>query len=123
LSLIKPEAALRLALVVWSAGIVNAAAGDDWFGERLWNAFAEHLTTPAYTPPAPDGSPSARRISSSPFDSPPFPSGDWQIGGTPIIGGPGELSPWPLMQAIYAGPNGEAWKKSGIQIYGWEDFS
>jgi len=27
------------------------------------------------------------------------------------------------MEAIYAGPNGEAWKKSPIQIYGWEDFS
>jgi Putative beta-barrel porin-2, OmpL-like. bbp2 len=123
LSLIKLEAALRLALVVWCAGIVNAAAGDDWFGERLFNAFAEDLTTSAYTPPAPDASPSARRIQPSPFDSPPFPSGDWQIGGTPIIGDPGELAPWPLMQAIYAGPNGEKRKKSRIQIYGWEDFS
>ena len=27
------------------------------------------------------------------------------------------------MDAIYSGPNGEAWKKSRIQIYGWEDFS
>jgi hypothetical protein len=27
------------------------------------------------------------------------------------------------MEAIYAGPNGEARKKSRIQIYGWEDFS
>jgi Putative beta-barrel porin-2, OmpL-like. bbp2 len=27
------------------------------------------------------------------------------------------------MQAIYAGPNGESWKKSRIQIYGWENFS
>ena len=27
------------------------------------------------------------------------------------------------MEAIYAGPNGDAWKKSRIQIYGWEDFS
>ena len=27
------------------------------------------------------------------------------------------------MEALYAGPNGEAWKKSRIQIYGWEDFS
>jgi hypothetical protein len=52
-----------------------------------------------------------------------FQAGDWQIGGTPIIGDPGNLAPWPLMEAIYAGPNGEAWKKSRIQIYGWEDFS
>ncbi len=31
--------------------------------------------------------------------------------------------PWtqasPLMQAIWSGSHGEAWKKSGIQIYGW----
>lgn len=27
------------------------------------------------------------------------------------------------MEAIYAGPNGDAWKKSRIQIYGWEAFS
>jgi hypothetical protein len=59
----------------------------------------------------------------APFDSPPFPAGDWQIGGTPILGDPGELAPWPLMQAIYSGPNGDWWKKSRIQIYGWENFS
>jgi len=27
------------------------------------------------------------------------------------------------MEAIYAGPHGDAWKKSRVQIYGWEDFS
>ena len=27
------------------------------------------------------------------------------------------------MEAIYDGPNGDAWKKSRIQIYGWENFS
>ncbi len=27
------------------------------------------------------------------------------------------------MEAIYAGPNGDTWKRSRIQIYGWEDFS
>ena len=27
------------------------------------------------------------------------------------------------MQAIYAGPTGEPWKKSRIQIYGWENIS
>ena len=27
------------------------------------------------------------------------------------------------MEAIYAGPNGDAWKRSRVQIYGWEDFS
>jgi hypothetical protein len=105
------------------SAIVCADAQDKSFSERLLNAFAEDLRAPAYQPPAPDASPPQRRIPAAPFDSPPFPASDWQIGGTPIIGDPGNVAPWPLMEAIYAGPNGEAWKKSRIQIYGWEDFS
>jgi len=47
---------------------------------------------------------------------------DWQIGGGPnVIGDPGALrdSPYPLMQAIYDGPDGKAWYDSRIQLYGW----
>jgi uncharacterized protein (DUF4415 family) len=93
------------------------------FWKRLDEAFLEQLGTPANIPGTP---PSARRIPPAPFDSPPFPSGDWQIGGTAgtaIIGDPGELAPYPLMQAIYEGPGGQAWKDSKIQIYGWVNFS
>ena len=75
-----------------------------------------------HVPPDPNA-PNPRRIPPAPFDSPPFPSADWQIGGTPIIGDPGELPPFPLMQAIYEGPGGQAWKDSKIQIYGWVNFS
>jgi hypothetical protein len=89
----------------------------------VFDAFANNLQLPAYEEPTPNSSPPQRRIPPAPFDSPPFPSGDWQIGGTPIIGDPGNLPPWPLMDAIYSGPNGEAWKKSRIQLYGWEGFS
>jgi hypothetical protein len=95
------------------------------FWKRLDEAFLEQLGTPAYTPPAPDATPAptTRRIPPAPFDSPPFPNGDWQIGGSPIIGDPGELAPYPLMQAIYEGPGGQAWKDSKFQIYGWINFS
>jgi hypothetical protein len=92
------------------------------FAQRLGEAFLEQLGTPAYTPPDPNA-PNPRRIPPAPFDSPPFPSGDWQIGGTPIIGDPGELPPYPLMQAIYDGPYGQWWKDSRVQIYGWVNFS
>jgi len=92
------------------------------FAQRLGEAFLEQLGTPAYVPPDPNA-PNPRRIQPAPFDSPPFPSADWQIGGTQIIGDPGELPPWPLMQAIYEGPGGQAWKDSKIQIYGWVNFS
>ncbi|MEY2492455.1 MAG: hypothetical protein QOH24_1406, partial [Verrucomicrobiota bacterium] len=93
------------------------------FFKRLDEAMLEQLGTPAYTPPAPDSSPPARRIPPAPFDSPPFPASDWQIGGSPVIGDPGELAPYPLMQAIYEGPGGQAWKNSKVQIYGWVNFS
>ncbi len=93
------------------------------FFQRLDEAFLEQLGTPAYTPPEPGATPTPRRIPPAPFDSPPFPSADWQIGGTQIIGDPGELPPYPLMQAIYEGPGGEAWKDSKVQIYGWVNFS
>ena len=79
------------------------------FWKRLDEAFLEQLGTPAYTPPEPGTTPTPRRIPPAPFDSPPYPSSDWQIGGSPIIGDPGELSPYPLMQAIYDGPGGDAW--------------
>ena len=36
---------------------------------------------------------------------------------------PVELAPYPLMQAIYEGPGGQAWKDSKVQIYGWVNFS
>ena len=118
---------MRLKAVGIAAGIVisTAAAAEnaDWFGKRLFDAFAEDLRSPAYEAPAPNASPQQRRIPPAPFDSPPFPSADWQIGGTPIIGDANNIAPWPLMEAIYAGPNGDAWKKSRIQIYGWEYFS
>jgi hypothetical protein len=56
-----------------------------------------------------------------PEDSPPYPFGQWPIGGTVWIG-----YPWtqagPLMTAIWGGSHGEWWKKSGIQVYGWLNF-
>ncbi|HZR06595.1 MAG TPA: outer membrane beta-barrel protein [Candidatus Udaeobacter sp.] len=108
------------AIAIWNAA---AAEPQDPFGKRLFEAFSGDLQSPAYqsTPSAPSAS--QRRIPLAPFDSPPFPSADWQIGGTPIIGDSGNVGPWPLMEAIYAGPNGRGWRKSRIQIYGWECFS
>jgi hypothetical protein len=103
--------------------VASAKAEDKWFGERLVDAFAKDLGTPAYTAPAPDASPPQRRIPPAPFDSPPFPAGDWQIGATPIIGDPGVMPVWPLMEALYAGRGGDWLKQSRIQIYGWENFS
>jgi hypothetical protein len=107
------------------------------FWQRLNEAFGEQFGTSVCPPPAPPTSkdakdskavapPATRRIGAPPFDSPPYPDGDWQIGGGPqVIGDPGALrdSPYPLMQAIYDGPWGKWWYDSRIQLYGWVTVS
>ena len=73
---------------------------------RLASAYREdwHLTPATSTPPV-------RRGYDGPLDSPPFPSPDFSVGGTPTIGAP-DTQTYPLMQAI----NGN---KSRTKIYGW----
>ena len=102
---------------------VNLDQKNRGFFDRLGNAFKEQWNSPAFTPPDPKAPPPLRRGQPTPFDSPPFPNAEWQIGGTPIIGDPNILPPGPLMQAFYDGPNGDAIKNSRIQLYGWENFS
>jgi hypothetical protein len=53
----------------------------------------------------------SRRGTPGPIASPPFPSTDWPIGGTPVIGAPDTQS-YPLMQAVNE-------NKSHTKIYGW----
>jgi hypothetical protein len=99
------------------------------FWRRYEEANSEALSTPAYTPPPPvppgsNAPPQAnRRGHETPFDAPPFPDGEWQLGGTEIIGDQNQTPDYPLMQAIYDGPHGQAWRDSKIKLYGWEDFS
>lgn len=118
---------MRLTTVALVAALVmsnvSASENPDWFGRNLFDTFTNDLQSQAYNPPTQDASPPQRRIPSAPFDSPPFPASEWQIGGTPTIGDQGNVGPWPLMEAIYAGPDGDIWKKSRVQIYGWETFS
>ncbi len=63
-----------------------------------------------------------RRALPGPFPSPPFPSSEYQ--GYPLVGvPPSDESGYPLMQAIFKSPWGEAFKKSRINIYGWVNGS
>jgi opacity protein-like surface antigen len=57
----------------------------------------------------------------APLDSPPFPSGDWPLGGSQLIGVP-DTAVGPLMKWIYDGPNGQAWKDSRIKVSGWAEI-
>jgi opacity protein-like surface antigen len=76
--------------------------------------------TPALTPRT--SAPEPKRTGlPAPLDSPPFPSGDWPLGGSQLIGVP-DTAVGPLMKALYDGPDGQAWKDSHIKIYGWGEM-
>jgi hypothetical protein len=53
-----------------------------------------------------------------PVSSPPWPYVTWPVGGTSTVGYENLYSS-ALMDAIYCGPNGKAWKDSRFVIYGW----
>ncbi len=87
----------------------------DWKG----GATSTTTTSPAGSPsPA---APPAYRGYPPPIDAPPYPFFIWPYGGSVTIG-----YPWtqagPLMTALWNGPHGDAWKRSGVQIYGWLNF-
>jgi hypothetical protein len=48
-----------------------------------------------------------------------LPYGEFQIGGTPTIGDRNEQTVYPLMKALFDGPNGQWWKDSRIFLSGW----
>jgi hypothetical protein len=100
------------------------------FWSRLDADFREQLGAPCFVPPEPPAgggkavaATPGRRGLPAPYDSPPYPTAEWQLGGSPIIGDTGAVAPGPLMQALYDGPYGQAIKNSRIQFYGWEDVS
>jgi hypothetical protein len=78
------------------------AYGDDWKGAASSGPEPPHRPDP------------------SPVTNPPYPFSDWPYGGSPVIGATWTQS-GPLMQATWGGSGGEAWKNSGVQIYGWLD--
>ena len=113
---------------IQSADLESATnAPPPGFFTRFDRIFREDLGTQAYTPPSTDtnapAAPVTRRGYPAPFDAPPYPNGEWQIGGTEIIGDANTIPLWPLTAALQDGPNGEWWKKSRVNIYGWVDVS
>jgi hypothetical protein len=101
---------------------VTGRRKEESFWKRFEEANSEALSSPAYTPPA-TNAPVTRRGNAAPFDSPPYPNGEWQIGGTETIGDKNETPDYPFMQALYDGPHGQFFRDSKIKFYGWEDFS
>jgi hypothetical protein len=88
----------------------SAAVLDNGFFHRLGRAYVADW---AGTAPSNHSSESSekRRGTPEPLYSPPFPAGDWPIGGTPVIGSIDEQS-YPLMQALDE-------NKGKNKIFGW----
>ena len=94
------------------ATATNIAPSGNFF-ERFFKAYSDDWnSTPSNEPqPAYRGDPAS-------VSGPPFPFSVWPYGGSVTIGQPWTQS-GPLMQALWSGPHGDWWKRSGIQIYGW----
>ena len=98
------------------SGTDNSSAGSDALHGPLWKRFLEAYKQELAgegNGPAP-----ARRIPAAPLDSPPYPNADWNYGGSSVIGADTTTN-YPLTRALYSGPDGEAWKASRVQVYGW----
>jgi len=102
------------------------------FWTRLSQSYEKHLFSVNQTgesdaaPPAPDlnapfdaeAAGYRQDFPPPPVSSPPWPYSTWNVGGTSAVGYENKYSS-ALMDAIYCGPNGKAWKDSRFVIYGW----
>jgi hypothetical protein len=111
-----------------SGPVDGCAKGSDSasFWKRLSDSYKKHLF--------PDDAPAAPVDPNAPFDpeaagyrqglaqppesNPPWPYAVWNEGGTELIGYE-NMYYSALMDAIYCGSNGKAWKDSRFVIYGW----
>jgi hypothetical protein len=85
------------------------------FYHRLYRAYYKEFFPDNGTNGGDEPTP-LRRALPPPFPSP-FPNPEWQ--GFPLIGVPRNTTSYPLMEAIYGGPYGNAIKDSGVKVYGW----
>jgi hypothetical protein len=88
---------------------------------RLFRAYKDEFNPKKDDQPAEETPEAPRRALPAPFNSPPFPSAEYQ--GYPLIGVPPDSTVYPLMKAIYGGPFGDEIKDSRIKAYGWVNAS
>jgi|HubBroStandDraft_3_1064219.scaffolds.fasta_scaffold16522_3 hypothetical protein len=88
----------------------DALTGSFW--KRFIEAYKQELAGKG------NGAPPLRRIPPAPLDSPPYPNADWNYGGSSTIG-VDTTTNYPLTRALDSGADGEAWKASRVQVYGW----
>jgi hypothetical protein len=85
------------------------------FFSRLAAAYREDAQPGTSSAPAP-----ARRAMDAPFDSPPFPSSEWQLGGVAApIGVPDTNNTYPLEKALGCTRLGQWMQRNRIEVFGW----
>lgn len=97
----------------------TVASCDDGLFSRLSDAYRNDADgkQPAASNLVPT---QGRRGLPAPFDSPPFPSAEWQLGGVDYpIGVPNEDSRSPLQQALGCNGFGKWMDDNRIEMYGW----
>jgi Putative beta-barrel porin-2, OmpL-like. bbp2 len=97
-------------------------SNDSFLTRFIGNFFNGSQDIPDSPWPYTSGPPTDLRKFPAPQNSPPFPYGEYQIGGTPIIGDRNEQTVYPLMKALHDGPDGQWWKDSRIFISGWVEI-
>jgi hypothetical protein len=124
------DAAPPPASAAGSSGPIEGCAdgsANTGFWKRLSDSYKKHLF-PEDQPAAPAADPNApfdeqaagyrKNLAAPPVSNPPWPYAVWNEGGTELIGYENMYSS-ALMDAIYCGEHGKAWKASRFTIYGW----
>ena len=101
-----------------SAGSVSPET-QPWFLQRFFSAYVEEFSPPPAE--STSGPEPARRALPAPWDSPPYPSSEYQ--GSPLIGVPVGTKEYPLMKALGGTSLGEVMRESRIKTYGWVNGS
>src|ERR1700722_16502419 len=99
---------------------------NEGFWKRLSQSYEKHLfpgdapAAPAVNPNAPFDAEAAgyrQDLPPPPLTTPPWPYSTWNDGGTQAIGYE-NMDYSALMESIYCGPSGKAWKDSRFVIHG-----
>jgi hypothetical protein len=111
---------LSFLVVAASSAIAQPVAdcGDktqQGFAERFVNTYKEHLAWNGSDPNAPEAKYRGAPVVT---ESPPYPFTNWPLGGSENIGYE-NMYYGALMDTVYCGENGQAWKDSRVTIYGW----
>jgi hypothetical protein len=87
----------------------SAPAPSPSFLTRFADAYKDD-----WNPTQPEAPAPVRRGFPAPLDSPPFPSSDYSVGGTSVIGAP-DTQTYPLMEGINQ-------NRGRVKVYGWYNF-